>query len=77
MTHEKYVIARNPGTIRNGRCSNLVDSVHVVVKGGSVAVVSVCDEQVGMDHLVEQSPHKVLPGTQLEQGLAQPEKSTP
>ena len=52
--------------------------MHVVVKGGSVAVVivvSVCDEQVGVDHLVEQSLHKVLPGTQLEQGHAQPEKS--
>ena len=51
--------------------------MHVVVKGGSVAVVivvSVCDEQVGVDHLVEQSLHKVLPGTQLEQGHAQPEK---
>ena len=64
----------------NGHCSNLVDSVHVVVKGGSVAVVivvSVCDEQVGVYHLVEQSLHKVLPGTELEPGHAQPEKSRP
>ena len=45
------------------------------VKSRSVAVVvvvSVRDEQVGVDHLVEESLNKVLPGTELQQGHAQP-----
>ena len=59
-------------------CASLfVDPVHVAVECGSVTVVvvvSVRDEEVGVDHLVQQRLHKVGPRTQLQQGNRKPEK---
>ena len=47
-----------------------VDSEHVLVEGGSMAVVivvAVCDEEVRVNHLVQEGLDKVLSRPQLEQ----------
>ncbi len=58
----------------------LVDPVHVAVECWPVAivvVVAVGDEEVGVDHLVQERLHQVRSRPQLEQGHAQPDGAVP
>lgn len=67
----KIVVHRNLGS------SILVDPVHVRVEGGPVAivvVVAVRDEQVRVDHLVEESLDEVLARPQLQEWDTESEK---
>lgn len=67
----KIVIDRNFGS------SFLVDPVHVRVEGGPVAVVvvvAVGDEEVRVDHLVQEGLDEVFTRSQLQKRDTQPEK---